>query len=351
MESDLLRIIEAGVLAPSGDNCQPWAFSVRGETVDIHNLPGMDTSVYNRHQRASLVAHGALIENMAVEAAARGWDCGVSLLPDPGAPDLTARLVFTRDRGRPADPLAPGIPHRCTNRKAYDGRPLTEEQKGSLASQVEPFGPFRLHLLSGAEKDTLAHVISLNDRLVFEWEPLHAFLFDHVRWSADEAERTRDGLDLRTLELSPPDRVAFPLLKRYRLLSLLNHLGVSRIVGGKGGALARSAGAVGLLTIRKPEPSPEEYITAGRAIERVWLDAARLGLSMQLMTGITFLMRLVQEGEAADIGSSRLNLISRAAARIGSIVGPGETPLILFRVGNSPPPSCRSLRRPVRLIS
>ena len=29
------KIIEAGIRAPSGDNCQPWRFEVRGSEVDV----------------------------------------------------------------------------------------------------------------------------------------------------------------------------------------------------------------------------------------------------------------------------------------------------------------------------
>jgi len=47
MKEVIKKIIEAGIMAPSGENCQPWRFEVRGNKISIFNIPERDTSLYN----------------------------------------------------------------------------------------------------------------------------------------------------------------------------------------------------------------------------------------------------------------------------------------------------------------
>ena len=63
LESVIQRILEAGIQAPSGENCQPWRFRSRNDFIDLFNLPERDTSLYSWGQRASYFAHGTLLEN------------------------------------------------------------------------------------------------------------------------------------------------------------------------------------------------------------------------------------------------------------------------------------------------
>ena len=64
--NDIKKILEAAVHAPSGENCQPWRFEIRGDEIGVFNLPKKDQSLYNEGQMASYVAHGALIENILI---------------------------------------------------------------------------------------------------------------------------------------------------------------------------------------------------------------------------------------------------------------------------------------------
>jgi nitroreductase len=59
----ILKIVEAGTWAPSGDNCQPWRFTWNGQKLLLFNVSERDTSLYNSSQRASFIAHGAVLEN------------------------------------------------------------------------------------------------------------------------------------------------------------------------------------------------------------------------------------------------------------------------------------------------
>ena len=67
--SDALAVLELARWAPSGDNSQPWRFSVDGQ--DRITVYGHDTRahcVYDLDGRPSQISLGALIESIAIAA-------------------------------------------------------------------------------------------------------------------------------------------------------------------------------------------------------------------------------------------------------------------------------------------
>ena len=342
------EILESAILAPSGDNCQPWRFEVVGNRIDIFNLPERDTSLFNYRQRASLVAHGALIENILIASSAMGYKAKLTTFPNLANPDLVATVELEESgAGAGDEPLYPFISLRSTNRKLYKSLPLTEEQRQSLVSSSKALRAGEVRLVeSEGEKRAVGKVIGLNDRLVFENRHLHAFLFDHIRWSDAEARQTRDGLDLKTLELAPLDALAFRMFRNWSLLQMLNRFGISRIIAGNAEKLALSASTLGIVTVGGN--ADEDFLTGGRLVQRVWLAATRLGLSFQPMTGIIFLMQRGLDGETEGLASEHLNRVRDAHERLATAFRlKGETIVMLFRIGHGVAPSARSSRLPV----
>jgi hypothetical protein len=343
------KIIEAAICAPSGDNCQPWNFTIENGRIHLFNLPDKDTSLFNFQQRASLVAHGAVLENIHIASSALGFQAKFSCFPQAGNDNLIAAITLEETHPRD-EPLYPYISLRTTNRRPYRPTPLTEEERGTISNAVGTAGAGKVVLLEDDQsKKALSEVIGFNDKLVFENPQLHSFLFDHVRWNDKEARSTRDGLDIKTLELAPPDALAFRLFKNYSLLQTLNTFGVSKIVAKNAQKLSLSASAIGLITTAGS--TPHDYLDVGRILQRIWLEATRLGLSLQLMTGITFLMQRVMEGMTQEVSPTHVGLIKKARDTIYSTCGiKNEILAVMFRVGHGDPPSTRSLRLPIEQV-
>jgi nitroreductase len=340
------KIIEAAICAPSGDNCQPWNFKIEDDRIHLFNLPDKDTSLFNFQQRASLVAHGAVLENILIASSALGYLAKFSCFPDAGNDNFIATI--TLEEAQPRDePLYPFIKLRSTNRRRYLPSPLTAEERGAISSAAKTTGTGKVLVVEDDQrKKALSEVIGLNDQLVFENPHLHSFLFDHVRWTDEEALKTKDGLDIKTLELAPPDVFAFRLFRNYSLLQTLNIFGVSKIVGNNARKLAQSASAIGLITM--PGTRPLDYLNAGRVLQRAWLESSRMELSFQMMTGITFLMQQVREGSTEKLSPGNVTVIKRAFDKIVTTCDlKDETLAVMFRIGHSDPPRARSLRLPV----
>jgi hypothetical protein len=343
---NIKKIVESAILAPSGDNCQPWRLVIKNNQINIFNLPWKDTSLFNFRQRASLVAHGALIENILLASSANGYNAKLRYFPDKINSDLVA-IVELESSDVKSEPLYPYIASRSTNRKTYRPIPLTVEQRiGLLKTSADLItGEVRLSEES-QEKAVLAEAIGINDRLVFENQNLHRFLFEHIRWNEEEAQKTRDGLHIKTLELTPPQTIGFRLLKNWSLLQTLNKFGLSRVIAKQAERLCLSASAIGTIIVDKN--TDEDFLTGGRLLQRVWLEATKMGLSFQPMTGITFLIQKVMTGDNKDISYTHIKLIKDAYERIkAGFRLRNETIVVLFRIGRSDPPGGRSLRLPV----
>lgn len=342
-------ILESAMRAPSGDNCQPWRFVIKNNSINILNLPERDTSLYNFRQRASLVAHGALLENITITSHALGYDAEIKPFPDKINPNLVATVELKKSDIRD-EPLHLYISRRSTNRKQYRPAPLTAEQRIGLLNMSRGLSSGEVRLLEGPrEKALLAKAIGINDKLVFENRNLHSFLFEHIRWTEEEALKTRDGLDIKTLELSPPQTIGFRLLKNWSLLQKLNKLGLSGVIAKQAEKLCLSSSAIGIVIVSGN--TDEDFLTGGRLVQRVWLEATRTGLAFQPMTGITFLVQRVMAGDKKELSTANVKLIMDAYEPIRTAFGlEKETIVLLFRIGHSDPPSSRSLRLPIEKV-
>lgn len=344
MNERIRQILEAAILAPSGDNCQPWRFAVGENRIDLYDDPAADTSYYNYRQRASLVAHGALLENIAIVAPSLGCNAGMELFPAQDRPDYVARITLAECPPTPNE-LVPCLAGRTTNRRRYQGGGLDAAQLAALSPAAGDLPEVSIFLTSQRQElERLAEVICLSDRLVFENRRLHSFLFEHIRWTDEEADRCRDGLDIKTLELSAVDTLAFKLLKNWGLANFLGKLGATRAVADNARTLARSASAIGVILGRSREPLT--YLQGGRLLQRTWLQATRLGLSFHPMAGICFLMQRVAAGDAGELAPRHVRLIEAALGEVAMVTGePAPNVMSLFRVGVAAAPGRRSQRK------
>lgn len=342
---DIKNVIKAAVCAPSGDNCQPWRIIVEGRRIEVYNVPERDTSLFNFRQRASLVALGALVENILIASSALGCTARLNSFPDRTKPQLVASIDLEESSAKD-EPLYPCIAKRTTNRKLYKPVPLTDKQKNCLFSATKDLDGKLLLADKPEEKLLLSKVAATNDRLAFENPHIHKFLFEHIRWTEKEARETGDGLEIRTLELSPPEAAGFRLLKHWPVVRVLTNLGLSQAVARQSRRHCLSASAIGCIVVNGN--ADQDFLTGGRLVQRVWLEATRLGLSFQPMTGITFLINRLMAGVTGGLTSEQIREVREDHDRLKSVFRlASDTVVMLFRTGFSDPPSARSLRLPL----
>jgi hypothetical protein len=338
IQPEIKKILEVAINAPSGDNVQPWKIILSGNSLELCNLPNRDSSLYNFNQAASLIGHGALIENIEIAAKEFGYKVLIELFPkssDNHTTDIVAKIDFQKADTK-KDPLFEFIPQRITNRKKYNSDLLTDHQKKSLSDLNS-----NLKLVDDREGvKSLAEISSLNEQLVLENQKMHQFLFQHVTWTKQESEEKRSGLYIQTLEMPKPAEIVFRAARHWSRMKFLNKLGLSKKVSKENKKVYQHS--AGFAAIAIPNYEGTSFINLGRLLERAWLKATELGISIQPLTGITFLYQAIQRGNK-DLDSQQIELIQQGYNKMAQIFGVKEEKIgFVFRYGISEAPSAPS---------
>jgi hypothetical protein len=198
----------------------------------------------------------------------------------------------------------------------------------------------------------VARAASLNDRLLFEIRALHDRFFESVRWTWADAEATRDGLYVKTLELGAMAG-PFKASRSWGTVRLTNLLGGSRLAPRHSyQTFIRSAAFVFLQVSGVSGASSlsglsgEAWVRGGRLIQRFWLTATSLGLSVQPMAGMLCLLPYARV-DVPDVPPAGREVVSQAEKLFSRALplSTDRTPLMLFRLGYGAAPTTTALRR------
>lgn len=340
MNSTIRYALEKAILAPSGENCQPWRFIVRDDMVELWNRPERDQSLYSWGQRASYMANGAALENFVLAASERGYTCQVQYFPSN---DESHVATISLMEGGAEDPLASAIRNRISNRKPYAKAPLKSADRDALMKAVHDTDIELKFVESEQEKLILGDVGAVNEHVMLTNRRLHSFFFSHINWTAEQDRSNSIGFYIKTLELPPPAVLMFKLLSHWPIARVLAVAGMHRMVRSQNAGTNASASAIGVLSMQGIEPV--DFVKAGRTLERIWLTATARRLSLQPLTGVLFFHLMIQYGDASVFSPAQRALITDAYTRAQNIFG--GTPIVfMFRIGTAKTPSARSSRFP-----
>jgi hypothetical protein len=338
------RMARAGALAPSGDNLQPWSFAIDGDTLLIRHDPTRDLSLFNVQYLASFIALGAAVENITIAASGEGYWARVAYFPNGQNNEVVGRVSF--EPGGQPDVLAAVLGRRCTNRRSYEKAAISPATLASL-DVTKRFSAINLTWVEDPIRlRSLGKIIARADRLIFENQRIHNHLFSTLRWSQAEVERTRDGLPIDSLELGKLGSFAFRGLKSWPLVRFLNHFGFSKIAAGKSIELMRRCSAAGLITA--PDTSPRSFLEAGRAFQRLWLQATKENLALQPMTAIIFFQLRARLADYSGLTNDQITIVDGLCDDLKKFFAFPENRVsaMLFRIGFAAAPSRRTIRRP-----
>ena len=338
------QILELAKWAPSGDNTQPWRFEIIDENhVVVHGFDTRKDCVYDFLGHPSQISLGALLENICIAASGHFLRADIAYRDsDDEHPAFDVRLI--PDRNIFPDPLIDCIPKRTVQRRPYSTHPLSEPEKIELVASLGA----RHHVLwvEGMKgKLSMASILSKSGRLrltIPEAYQVHRRIIQwRARYSEDRVPDKALGLDGATL-----------LLMRWVMGSWARVEFFNSFLGGT--ILPRleldilpalgCAAHFAIVYDGKPQ-SIADYVLAGRALQRFWLTATKLGLQLQpemsplifhnyATNGIPVSARKGAIGEAAKIADALDSILSGSA---------GNT-AFMGRIGYGKPADARSLR-------
>ena len=328
---DAPGIVSAAILAPSPHNTQPWLFRVADSWIELYADTKRNTGALDPFLRETHLGLGCALENIVLAARAHGYAPSVMLypgtlgpIPIDLTPDLVARVTLTP--GTPdVSPLYTAIPHRHTNRGAYDvSRPiapaLLDELRRVAASEPEVTVFFYLEPSERARIVEL--VLAANDE-VYDREVVHD-TDAWVRTSWQEIQRRRDGLTFDCSGQTPLARALGKFRGRWpRGLSYRACLEATTLFG--------------VIAVRDRHDRAL-CLNAGRLWQRLHLWATVHEVAARPMNEAVELIDREQ----------RLGRPPRAEARLAELTGdPAWEPTFMFRMGYPLTPAPASPRRPV----
>jgi len=345
----LERILNLARWAPSGDNTQPWRFEILGdEHVLVHGFDTRDHVVYDLDGHASQLAVGALLETMVIAASTDGRATTIRRRRDTPDTHLLFDVQFQPKADVVPDVLASCIETRVVQRRPMSTRPLSEAQKQALADALpagysvcwregfmQRWQMAKLMFDSAKIRLTIPEAYQVH-KAVIEWG---------AQFSTDKVPGRAVGVDPFTERLmrwvmTSWERVGF--FNTYLLGTFPPRLQMDLVPG-------LFCGAHIALLAPAPLISIDDYIAAGRAMQRFWLSATHLGWFMQPeMTPLIF-ARYYRQGRAFSKKSAANEISCLINHSFACIFGHEKMDQIIFlsRMGVSPRPQARSIRKPL----
>jgi hypothetical protein len=258
-EEKLTFLLRYAILAPSSYNTQPWRFNVSGNQIDVFADKSRWLQVADADQRELYLSLGSALENLRVAADHFGYNYSITYFPGPQ--DLVARVVLQPQALPSLDPrLFPAIALRQTNRNPYEEQAIGDADLITL-QRLGSDQDVRTDLVT--DSATKKKFLDLTVRA------------DQIQYS-DVDFKSELGSQLGLGGMGPTG-----------IQAKINQMEVVFLDNGpqqirKDTELINSTPYLGFISTGRDDN--ESRIKAGQTLERLWLAATALGLSLQPMS-------------------------------------------------------------------
>ncbi len=255
--------------APSLHNAQPWRLRVRSDRVELYADPGRLLPVADPHGRQMHLGLGAALFALRLMLANLRRAVTVRLLPDPGDPDLVARLdvVGHRDPTATEQALMAQLHRRRSVRKPFTGHRISAPLRVSLGGHAEAESAQLRWVEIPGERQGVAALVVAAER---QQQADPAYRAELARWTSAETLATGAGVPASAFGVSAVAGHAAPFPLR-------------DFAGGQEVQPPRPAGpleehpVVAVLTTDTDRPA--DWLAGGQALMRVLLVATREGIA------------------------------------------------------------------------
>jgi len=303
--------------APSAHNTQPWRFAPQPDgRVLVRWDPARALPVSDPTARDLYLGIGAAVESARLRAATAGTALAFAASRD----DEDRRAGVLAPTDAPPDPadlaLAAALDMRQTGRIPHLPRSIPEDARAALQAEAERAG-CRLHVVE--DRPRIRRLAALARRATaaqFADEPVQAELWQWLRLDPRSPAYARDGLTADCLNLRGPALAIARATMPPARMRLLARVGLHNVLALDTQALVRRSAALCLLTA--PAAGRAALVEAGRLLLRLWLLAARAGLTTHPMSAL-------------------LDAPITVAPTLAVFGCPTEHPANIFRLGATPP--------------
>lgn len=341
------QVLDLARWAPSGDNTQCWRFEIKSaQRFFVHGFDTRDHCVYDLDGRPSQISLGALLATIEIAATAFGHE---AIIRRDSASDETRPLfdVELRPASIKPHPLLPYIRERSVQRRRLSTRALRPVEKQALEMAA---APFQLVWLEGWKaRFKVARLLSQNAQIRLTMREAYEVHRSIIVWKTRFSEKGipdsavgLDPLGLMLMRWAMRDWRRVDFLNRYMGGTLLPRMQLDFLP-------ALACGAHVAMVAESVPKNIDDYVEAGRAVQRFWLTATALELRHQPeMTPLIF-ARYVREGLRFSTDDKKIQEAARVSQGLTALLGADQASRAIWfgRVGAGAAARSRSTRMPL----
>ncbi|EDM36538.1 hypothetical protein PBAL39_24760 [Pedobacter sp. BAL39] len=352
-EAQTNQLVTAAILAPSAGNNQPWKWVAGKGQLFLFHDEKHSVSWGDFDNITSNIAFGTAIENLKIEASKLGLQPAYQLFPNADNKRLVAHFSFSEDKTPYLPELAPGIGLRLTNRKKGTAKLKLDEKAAAQLTDIVSFdSEATLELIQDDHQiDQIANIVAGVERVRFLYpQGHHDFYSKEIRWTDDSVNSTKDGLDVRSMELSESDKTGLFVASNPEVIKLLNKWGKGTAFEKLSRTAIESSSAIGLISM--PEYNAENFIKGGEAVQRAWINANMNGLSVHPISAPLFLFARLNHGNGEGLTErmkEELTKYQRELLQIFPSLAQNQG-IFMFRLSHADDASVRSVRKPLENV-
>ncbi|MCT4580681.1 MAG: Rv1355c family protein [Flavobacteriales bacterium] len=343
-EKEVLTLVEASILAPSGGNIQPWKWIFKGGTLYLFNDIYRKESILNYKNQANFIAFGAATENLILASSTIQAGVKYELFPFSQSSNLIAAFTFFSENKPTAD-LQQYISKRTTNRRLFESHELKEDDLRLIKDSVlETEGAGIRFFKDESQKNEIKKILCELDRLFYTNKAGHAHFMNELRWTEEENLLHRDGLDIKTIDLTPKEEAGLIVAKSWDVVKNNEQWNL-------GGAFKKTmektiTNAASLAMLTMPKTDENKFFEGGRALERLWLTATKLDIGIQPISINAFIFPRIEDQcyEGLSPIENELNKLSKQFFEVCALKNT-EQNVFFFRLVSNSEPLKRSIRR------
>ncbi len=352
-ENDLDKIIDAAIAAPSAGNNQPWKWVFEKGILFLFHDKYFSWSWGDYYEMGSHMSLGAALENVHLQTEALGLTDNIELFPLKDVPELIAAIRFNKSSSaidNAAISFAEHLYTRRTNRKLGKRQKLKPDFYSQFQQIVSGFENVNLYYTENeAELDELAEIIAECDQVRLLNELGHEEFYQEIRWNREQAEKSKDGVELSSVDISQSEIAGFRVAGDWKAVELLANWDQGNAFKRLSLKAVNSASAIMVFTI--PDFTHTGLINAGRAVEKAWIFANREGVSVHPLLSSAFFFNRLIHGNAEGLSAHLTKKLTLLRTRflgifpLDSANNGGQKEVFLMKVSIAEDIGARSLRK------
>jgi nitroreductase len=302
--------------APSVHNTQPWGLEVRGRSAAVYERPDLAVERHDWTGRDRLISCGTAVTNIELAIRHCGWSTERRLIPEPGTPELLARVWG----GWPSAPSAAeeasfdAIERRASYRREFAARRVPSARLEAVLRAAVVDGAQARQVVADEDRFALAELLDYAARV---HQDDIAYQRELAVWTVPETAGPQPGQGIPEGALGRTG------------LSAAGLVTPSAAVPDRDALAVRIANEA-VLVVTTPGDGRRDHIIAGAAMQRAWLAAISQGLVASVIT------------QPLQLSEVRTSLAERLV--------PAGFPQILLRVGYAVPSAAQGARRRVSRV-